>query len=189
VRGNDLATALPLLDPATFTFLEDCHAAAVGQWRIAEDKNFSYVFRDDRDCWIVGQKPASALAYRPLGCGYSLIDGSVYFGIEPIAGADPRTFEALITFRDPVGCYRGWYARDSLHVYYRGKPVDGADAGSFVAFCHPRFSDGVNMFAFDAGHRYLAGEPIPPERADIWRHLQGGIDDWRAGTVGRCSDR
>jgi len=189
VRANDMATALPLLDPETFSFIEDCHGAAVCYARTAEDKNFRYAFRGHTgmDGWIVEKKPGSPREFRDLGCGYSLIDGTVYFGVQRIANADPATFTTLIAFKQIDWCHQGWYARDGQRVYYRGEPIADADVESFVAFCDPHFSLGLNMFAFDKNHRYREGAVLSADRVDIWRHFDRGLAHFRSG-IGQCPD-
>jgi len=77
--------------------------------------------------------------------GYnSMSDGGTVFFIED---ADPRTIKAL--GETP-------YAKDKHHVFYKGRPIDGADVPSFKIIKDNKIPE----LAKDKNKYYFSGDPM-----------------------------
>lgn len=85
---------------------------------------------------------------------YSRDRQGVYFGGEPIVGADRSTF-AVIEGQDGLSVDKqGVYSRDRTSVYRSGKPVAGADPSTFTLV------DAQYDYTRDAAHVFCDGQPI-----------------------------
>lgn len=93
--------------------------------------------------------------FKVISMEYSKDKNHVYMSWgDSILGADPATFE-LLSYENKLPAY----AKDSKSVYYFGKQIKGADAGSFVAFGH----DSAH-YAKDNQYAYFEDKPF---KADV----------------------
>ncbi len=65
-----------------------------------------------------------------LGCGYIKDSKNVYFGNEPIAGADIETFQPLVNSSEVYSSEYPQFAKDRTTVYYQHLPIPKADPNS-----------------------------------------------------------
>lgn len=120
-------------DSATFELLKGSLEPMMG------DVYYLYA-KDSRNVYYNGKSlPGVILAtFVPIENGggshsYGTDGKTVYFGAEPILGADPKTFEILWqTIYE--GCKRGTYSKDSNSVYFKSSRIPNADPNTFKVF-------------------------------------------------------
>lgn len=128
----------------------------------------------------------SAATFAPLAYGYARDDVSGYYNRVEIAGSDGKSFRALdpsyaVDARQAyfsevgsasegstiaiqgvdVGSFKevgNLYAKDARTVFYRGQPLEGADAASFEAVS----GDHEAPDAKDKNRSYKRGKPVAP---------------------------
>ncbi len=121
-------------DPVTLEILKgslsDMHAGVHGY--------ISYLYaRDVRNVYYEGRLLSGAVpaTFQPIenrsGQHVYGTDGkTVYFGSEPILGADQKTFEILWKCFSG-GCTRSYYSKDSKHIYFNNLTVPNANLATF----------------------------------------------------------
>ncbi len=133
----------------------------------------------------VGIDPST---FQPLSAMYAKDDNHVYFIeqnsnpviVTPIAGADPKTFQVLgdnpFGSNDTgllSGTYSGAMAKDSQHVYYEGKIVQGADPSTFV-WLNPLYGkDASNVYMVGPPHEDTTMIPISTDVMNFWGDPDG----------------
>lgn len=91
------------------------------------------------------------------GTEYSIKNGVVYYYSEPIADADPSSFQ-LLPFPNIKG--DSGYAKDKYHIFYGDHTIVGADLLSFVVLPSFDDEDGPDAFAKDKNYAYFDGGRI-----------------------------
>jgi hypothetical protein len=138
-------TAFPVKDAATFEVLAD---------GFARDREQGYYLRSA----IPGSE----------GAGFTVIDGqhardarSIFHAHMDLGQSPPRVVSRRIAEAD-AGSFQALdssgYARDTRRVYWRGRPLAGADPASFALL--PSGTAGAD--AADGRRRYSRGEAVAP---------------------------
>ncbi|MFZ6873469.1 DKNYY domain-containing protein [Undibacterium sp. Di27W] len=103
------------------------------------------------------------------GNGYFVKEDKVYYYGKPLNSALASTFKT-------IGGQYARYALDEKHVYFDGRLIEGADAGSFTGVSNPNAQAGEERFTLfwkDQAHVYLEGRILPGAKAAEFRHLGG----------------
>lgn len=158
-------TVLTGADPASFQMLEGFTKDRSHVWQgdivISTDPSNFEVFgdggaKDSRAVYcnngtVLSRDPTNFVILQFDGKGsilaYSKDSQAVYYGCEPIAGADPATFRRLDNY--------GGYASDGQLAYWLSAPIPGADAGTF------RVLNSNDHCAADQEHAYKRNLVIP----------------------------
>lgn len=110
--------------------------------------------RDRKSAYYLGQPVAGidAGSLRLLDADYVADATHVFYRATPIADApDSPSFAAL----GATG-----YAKDARSVFFQGRRMAGAQAGSFVLIEKPAAGDTADCYARDAHRVYFCGKPV-----------------------------
>jgi hypothetical protein len=122
--------------------------------------------RDINNIYYEGKKlPSTSIkTFTPLENGYGVhnygTDGqTVYFGNEPILGADPETFKILWKTQYE-GCSQTPYSKDSKNIHFKSSLVSGADPETFESLINGL---GKDKRGYYSGNTYIS-PTIDPEK-------------------------
>ena len=124
--------------------------------------------------------PLSEILTKKVKDGNSLYtqdEKSVFYSLEQIRGADPKSFVLLsgylgVAWQTDVQ-YN--YAKDMSHVYYQGYPITGAEVSTFHPIENGSF---FHTYAADAARVYFGTSTIlladPETFVTLWNNINGG---------------